>query len=99
MYTSPLGDQGHTNNNNNKKSKCRQGLASWWLAGSPESRCLAAGDAGEGAERRLERAPIAHAAGVHAAARGQLQSSSSAASLEMARVAGGGACPILLRAK
>ena len=54
-----------------------------WLAASPEGRCPAADDAGDGAVRRLERAPAAHAAAVHAAARVQLQSAIAAALIEM----------------
>ena len=53
------------------------------LLAAPESRCPEADDAGDGAVRRLERAPAAHAAAVHAAARGQLQSIIAAALIEM----------------
>ena len=49
----------------------------------PESRCPASDDAVEGAVRRLERAAAARAAAMHAAARGQLQSTIAAASTEM----------------
>ena len=51
--------------------------------GPPESRYPAADDAGDGVVRRLECAPAALAAAVHAAARGQLQSTIAAALIEM----------------
>ena len=53
------------------------------VAASPERRCPAADDAGDGVVRRLECAPAALAAAVHAAARGHLQSFFAAALIEL----------------
>ena len=53
------------------------------VAASPERRCPAADDAGDGVVRRLECAPAALAEAVHAAAQGQLQSIIAAALIEL----------------
>ena len=62
----------------------REGSCRVVLAASPERRCPAADDAGDGVERRLESAPAALAEAEHAAARGQLQSLITAAWIELA---------------